>query len=150
MKYEFKKIDSDTTKLIYRDKEYEIKKDVELVSIMESIQVKAKQRLYRDLAKDGLTVNDLQVERKEGNKTYIDKSNLISLQQDYLDIVANEVLSDLTSRYTGMKLTELMTDIGINISATEEAKKEQMDFMQEFLITLRGESSPSGSKEDIL
>lgn len=150
MKYEFKKIDSDTTKLIYRDKEYEIKKDVELVSTMESIQVKAKQRLYRDLAKDGLTVNDLQVERKEGNKTYIDKSNLISLQQDYLDIVANEVLSDLTSRYTGMKLTDLMTDIGINISATEEAKKEQMDFMQEFLIALRGESSPSGSKEDIL
>ncbi len=36
MKYKFEKIDSDTTKLSYKEKEFEIKRDVELTSKIQS------------------------------------------------------------------------------------------------------------------
>ena len=140
MKYEFRKIDEDTTELIYKDKKFEIKKDIELLTTMESLQVRAKRRMIMDLAKDGLTINDLQVERKEGNKTYIDKSSLISLQNDYLDLTSNEMLSEITKRYTNMSLSELLRDIEINIS--DEGREEQYNFIQDFLKSLRGNNTP--------
>ena len=142
MKYEFKKVDSDTTLLTYKDKQFEIKKDVELLSKMEELQVRAKRRMIADLAKDGLTVNDFQVERKEGNKTYVDKSNLISLQQDYLDIVSNEILSEIAMKYTNMSLVDLLKDVEINIS--DLGISEQKKFIQDFLTSIKGEGSPRG------
>ena len=140
MKYEFRKIDEDTTELIYKDKKFEIKKDIELLTTMESLQVRAKRKMIMDLAKEGLTVNDLQVERKEGNKTYVDKSSLISLQNDYLDLTSNEMLSEITKRFTNMSLSELLRDIEINIS--DEGREEQYNFIQDFLKSLRGNNTP--------
>lgn len=141
MKYKFTKIDDDNTELSYKDKTFILKKDVELLTKMESLQVRAKRKMIFDLAKDGLTIEDLQVERHEGNKTIVDKSNLLSLEKDYLDLVSTEILNEITTKYTNMTLPELLKDIEINIS--EQGLKEQEQFIYDFLMALRGDKSPS-------
>ena len=136
MKYEFIKVDEDTTKLKYKDKEFSIRKDIDLLKKLGSIQIKSKTRMYSELAKEGISVKDLEIERHEGNKTLIDKSNIIDLEKYYLDLTAAEVLNEISLKYTTMSIDALITDIGI---AEEESKK----FMTDLLKALKGEQSPS-------
>ena len=136
MKYEFIKIDEDTTELKYKDKTFSIRKDIELLKKLGSIQIKSKTRMYSELAKEGISVKDLEIERHEGNKTFIDKSNIIDLEKYYLDLTAAEVLNEISLKYTTMSIDALITDIGI---AEEESKK----FMTDLLKALKGEQSPS-------
>ena len=144
MKYKFTKIDEDTTELSYKDKIFTLKKDVDLLTKMESLQVRAKRRMIADLTKDGLTIDDLQITKQEGNKTIVDKSNILSLEKDYLDIVSNEILNEITTKYTEMSLLELLKDIEINIS--EAGSKEQEAFIYDLLMALRGDKTPSKPK----
>lgn len=139
MKYEFVKVDDDNITLKYKDKEFNIKKDIDLLKKLGSIQQKAKIKMMADLKKDGLTVSDLEVERHEGNKTIIDKSNLTNLEKDYLDIVASEMLNEITLKYTNMGLVEIFNDIGLN-------DDESVKFAYDLLFALKGELSPSGKK----
>lgn len=139
MKYEFFKVDDDNITLKYKDKEFNIKKDIDLLKKLGSIQQKAKIKMMADLKKDGLTVSDLEVERHEGNKTIIDKSNLTNLEKDYLDIVANEILNEITLKYTNMGLLDIFNDIGLN-------DDESVKFAYDLLFALKGELSPSGKK----
>lgn len=139
MKYEFIKVDDDNITLKYKDKEFNIKKDIDLLKRLGSIQQKAKIKMMADLKKDGLTVSDLEVERHEGNKTIIDKSNLTSLEKDYLDIVANEILNEITLKYTNMGLLDIFKDM--DLTDTESEK-----FVYDLLFALKGELSPSWKK----
>ncbi len=139
MKYEFIKVDDDNITLKYKDKEFNIKKDIDLLKKLGSIQQKAKIKMMADLKKDGLTVSDLEVERHEGNKTIIDKSNLTNLEKDYLDIVASEILNEITLKYTNKGLLEIFNDIGLN-------DDESVKFAYDLLFALKGELSPSGKK----
>ena len=139
MKYEFIKVDDDNITLKYKNKEFNIKKDIDLLKKLGSIQQKAKIKMMADLKKDGLTVSDLEVERHEGNKTIIDKSNLTNLEKDYLDIVASEMLNEITLKYTNMGLVEIFNDIGLN-------DDESVKFAYDLLFALKGELSPSGKK----
>lgn len=139
MKYEFIKVDDDNIILKYKDEEFNIKKDIDLLKKLGSIQQKAKIKMMADLKKDGLTVSDLEVERHEGNKTIIDKSNLTNLEKDYLDIVASEMLNEITLKYTNMGLVEIFNDIGLN-------DDESVKFAYDLLFALKGELSPSGKK----
>ena len=139
MKYEFIKVDDDNITLKYKDKEFNIKKDIDLLKKLGSIQQKAKIKMMADLKKDGLTVSDLEVERHEGNKTIIDKSNLTNLEKDYLDIVASEMLNEITLKYTNKGLVEIFNDIGLN-------DDESVKFAYDLLFALKGELSPSGKK----
>lgn len=139
MKYEFIKVDDDNITLKYKGKEFNIKKDIDLLKRLGSIQQKAKIKMMADLKKDGLTVNDLEVERHEGNKTIIDKSNLTSLEKDYLDIVANEILNEITLKYTNMGLLDIFKDIDLTDNESEK-------FVYDLLFALKGELSPSWKK----
>ena len=139
MKYEFIKVDDDNITLKYKGKEFNIKKDIDLLKRLGSIQQKAKIKMMADLKKDGLTVNDLEVERHEGNKTIIDKSNLTSLEKDYLDIVANEILNEITLKYTNMGLLDIFKDMDLTDNESEK-------FVYDLLFALKGELSPSWKK----
>lgn len=141
MKYKFTKIDDDTTELSYKDKKFIIKKDVELLSKMESLPRRARIKMGSDLAKDGMTFKDLEVEKKEGNKTYIDKSTLIETERMYQDLIANEIFSEITQKYTNMSFIELLEDIEINVSELGGDERDQ--FIKEFLQSLRADNSPS-------
>lgn len=140
MKYEFIKVDEDTTKLKYKDKEFNLRKDIDLLTRLGSINKKAKTMMYKDLAKEGMTVKDLEIERHEGNKTIIDKSNQIDLEKYYLDLAAAEVLNDIAIKYTSMSIDKLLTDIGL----VEE--EENKDFALNLIKALKGDNSPRGNK----
>lgn len=140
MKYDFTKENDDLIKLTYKDKEFDIHKDIDLLRRLASIQQRAKIRMLADLKKDGLTASDLEIEKHEGGKTIVDKSSLLALEKDYLDLVATEVLNEITQKYTNMGLTDLLEDIGLK---DDEAK----DFAFSLLYALKGEESPSDKKQ---
>lgn len=120
MKYKFEKIDDDTTKLIYKDKEFEIKRDVELTSKMQGVYMKARTKMMIDLSKQGITKKDLTIERKENGKTYYDNSNLTELEKYYTQMAFLEIYDDISKNVTGMIFQDLILDIGLNESETEK------------------------------
>ena len=127
MKYEFKKIDDDTTELIYKDKRFTIKKTVDLVKKMQECNVKARTKLMMDLTKAGMTKKDLTIERHEGSKTYYDNSNFLDVEESYIQTASQEVYDDICMEYFNMNLTELMTDIGLDFTSTTEMEKFGLD-----------------------
>ena len=120
MKYKFEKIDDDITKLIYKDKEFEIKRDVELTSKMQGVYMKARTKMMIDFSKQGLTKKDLVIERKEKGKTYYDNSNLTELEKYYTQMAFLEIYDDISKNVTGMIFQDLILDIGLSESETEK------------------------------
>ncbi len=127
MKYQFIKVDDDTTKLKYKDKEFEIKKTVGLLEKLQKVNNKAKLSMMKALTEQGMTANDLIVERKEGNKTTVDKSNLIELEQYYIGVESQNIYDDILKESTGMNLAEILLDIDLDYNDQNVVK----DFMVE-------------------
>ena len=124
MKYEFIKIDEDTTELKYKDKVISIKRDIDLqVKIQDSVR-RSKLLLNKDLTSAGMTRKDLTIERHEGNKTYYDNSNAIEAEQEYQVLAVNQVYDEIITKYCGMTLAELMQDIGLDVSVDNEENKQ--------------------------
>lgn len=120
MKYKFEKIDDDITKLSYKDKEFEIKRDVELTSKMQSVYMKARTQMMIDFSKQGVTKKDLVIERKEKGKTYYDNTNLNELEKYYTEMAFLEIYDEISKKATGMIFQELILDIGLNENESEE------------------------------
>ena len=124
MKYEFIKIDEDTTELKYKDKVISIKRDIDLqVKIQDSVR-RSRLLLNKDLTSAGMTRKDLTIERHEGNKTYYDNSNAIEAEQEYQVLAVNQVYDEIITKYCGMTLAELMQDIGLDVSVDNEENKQ--------------------------
>lgn len=119
-KYEFKKIDEDTTELKYKDKTLTIRKDVELMKKLQGVNAKAKTKMMIELSKQGLTKKDLTIEKKEGSKTYYDNSNLLEIEEQYVNEASLEVIDGVCVDMFGMSLTDLILDIGLDEKDTEE------------------------------
>ena len=140
MKYKFEKIDNDTTKLKYKEKEFEIKRDVELTKKIQGIYMKARTKMMVDLAKEGITKKDLVIERKENGKTYYDNTNVTEIEQNYIQMASLELYNEICKKATGMEIDELMEDIGLN---ENEAEK----FGEEFSKAIQGKiKTPSEEK----
>lgn len=140
MKYKFEKIDNDITKLSYKDKEFEIKKDVKLIKETQGIYKTARTQMMIDLTKQGVTKKDLVIEKKENGKTYYDNSNLTEIENTYIQMASLDLYNKISKRFTGMELQELMEDIGLT---ADEAEK----FGTEFSEALQGKTkTPSGQK----
>lgn len=125
MKYEFIKIDSDTTELRYKDKVFSIKKDIDLEKRIQEAIPRARILMNAELSKMGMTKKDLVIERHEGNKTYYDNTNIMDAEEQFQAIATMQVFDEIVSKYTNMTLAELMQDIGLNIN---EANKENEQF----------------------
>ena len=119
MKYEFKKIDDDSTELKYKDKSLTIKKDVALMKEMQSAVFKAKKEMVFDLAKEGLTKKDLVLTKKEGNKTIEDNTNVVDLENEYINEATMKMFDDLCMKFFNMSMTELIQDIGLDEDESE-------------------------------
>ena len=59
MKYEFITKDEDTSILKYKDKEFSFTKDVALITKLQNINFDARNEMIMDLAKKGMTTDDL-------------------------------------------------------------------------------------------
>lgn len=114
MKYSFNKIDQDTTELVYKDKSFPIKRDIDLQKRIQEAIPKARVLMNVELAKMGLTKKDLVIERHEGNKTYYDNSNIMDAEEQYQAIATMEVFDEILKKYTNMTLNELIQDIDLN------------------------------------
>ena len=119
MKYKFEKIDDDITKLSYKDKSFEIKRDVELTSKMQGVYMRARTKMMLDLSKQGITKKDLVIEKKEKGKTYYDNSNLNELEKYYTEMAFLEIYDEISKGATGMIFQELILDIGLNENESE-------------------------------
>lgn len=136
MKYFFEKVDDDTTKLKYGEKEFTITKDVRTIHDMQGINSKARKKMIFDLAKEGLTLKDLTIETKKGDKTYYDNSNANELEQTYIQEQTMELFGKIAERYTGMELAQLILDIGL------EEEKDVTKFAKEFTEVIVGKGTP--------
>lgn len=114
MKYKFTKIDQDTTELSYKDKTFSIKRDIDLQKRIQEAIPRARVLMSKDLAKMGLTKKDLVIERKEGNKTYYDNSNILDAEEQYQAIATMEVFDEILVKYTKMTLNEIIQDMELN------------------------------------
>lgn len=139
MKYKFEKIDNDTTRLSYKEKEFTIKRDVELTKKIQGIYMKARTKMMVDLAKEGITKKDLVIERKENGKTYYDNSNITEIEQNYIQMASLDLYNEICKSSTDMPIDELMEDIGLNESEAEK-------FGNEFSLAIQGKTK-TPSKE---
>lgn len=145
MKYSFTSIDTDITELTYKDKRFEIHKDVDLMKRMQSIPIKARTAMMLDLSKKGITKKDLVIERKEGNKTYYDNSNLLEVEEVYTNQASVDIIDELCQKYFNMGLAELITDIGLDENETE---KFGVDLMSAFS-GIKKDDFPRNQEEEI-
>ena len=139
MKYKFERIDNDTTRLSYKEKEFTIKRDVELTKKIQGIYMKARTKMMVDLAKEGITKKDLVIERKENGKTYYDNSNITEIEQNYIQMASLDLYNEICKSSTDMTIDELMEDIGLNESEAEK-------FGNEFSLAIQGKTK-TPSKE---
>lgn len=144
MKYEFIKLDDDTTKLKYKEKEFEIKKTVGLLEKLQKVNFNAKTSMMKALKERGETANDYIITRHEGNKTVEDRSNLIELENYFRGLESESIYDDIVKEVSGMSLAELMVDIGIDITSNDEMKK----FMTDLTIAIT--SVNSSPRDEVL
>ena len=121
--YNFTKIDKDTTKLeceINGEKhEFEIKRTVELLKELTSATHKSRNRLIKDLAKEGLSKSDLVKEIKKDGKTYYDSSSWDELEQSYFEEENQIILSNIIEKLTGFDLITLVVELGLSETEIE-------------------------------
>lgn len=126
MKYTFKNIDTDTTELTYKDKRFEIRKDVDLIRKMQSLSVKARTKMMLELSKQGISKQDLVIEKKDGNKTTYDNSNLVDLEQEYYNLASVDLVDELCNKYFNMGLLDLLQDMELKDNEVETFSADLM------------------------
>ena len=132
MKYQFIKVDEDTTKLKYKDKEFEIKRNVKLVSEIQALVMKARVKMIQDFAKQGISIKDLTIETKKDGKTYYDNSNKVELEKVYQEQITLEYFNNKYQELFGMDMSSLIQDIGL------EKEDEVSKFSEELVQCLNG------------
>lgn len=142
MKYQFTEKDKDTTILKYQDKEFEIKRDVELQTKVQSVHSKARTKMFIELTKQGIKKEDLIIKEIKNGKTYEDNSNLQEVEKGYVEIETLNLMDEISKKYTNMTFSELIIDIGLSENNYEEIE----NFTKDFTLAIRGNSkTPSKS-----
>lgn len=142
MKYQFTEKDEDTTILKYEDKEFEIKRDVELQTKVQSVHSKARTKMFIELTKQGIKKEDLIIKEIKNGKTYEDNSNLQEVEKGYVEIETLNLMDEISKKYTNMTFSELIIDIGLSENNYEEIE----NFTKDFTLAIRGNSkTPSKS-----
>lgn len=142
MKYQFTEKDEDTTILKYHDKEFEIKRDVELQTKVQSVHSKARTKMFIELTKQGIKKEDLIIKEIKNGKTYEDNSNLQEVEKGYVEIETLNLMDEISKKYTNMTFSELIIDIGLSENNYEEIE----NFTKDFTLAIRGHSkTPSKS-----
>lgn len=141
MKYKFEIVDNDTTKLTYKDKEFKIKRNINLLKRTQEVYFKARTKMMVDLTKQGITKKDLIIEKKENGKTYYDDTNIREIEDNYIEMENLEIYNSIAEDYTGMSWIELIEDIGLEESDVDE-------FAFNFAKSLQGkDKTPSEEKK---
>jgi hypothetical protein len=136
-KYEFIKNGLDDYTLKYKDKEIQFCSKVEFIKELQEVQKNARLKMISDLAKEGMSIQDLIIKKTEGAKTIEDHSNKDYVEQGYIQQEQVRVIDNICKKLFNMDASTLILDLGF----TEE--KEVEDFYKEFGDILAG-SLPRG------
>ena len=137
--YEIIKNGTDDYTLKYKDKELKFHTDLFIMKDMQSISKRARVKMITDLAKQGVSLKDFTIEKKENGKTYYDSSNKNELEKAYIEEETTIVFNEIIEKQFKMDLIGLIQDIGL----TEE--KEIEDFSKNLVQALIGQT-PSEKK----
>lgn len=122
--YKFEKVDNDTTKLSYKDKTFEIKRNVQLLNDLQSVNFKAKRLMVMDLSKQKITTKNLIIKEEKGGKTYYDNSNLLELEKSYEEEYLMNLLDKKCKKIFNLSFAELLADVGITEENVEKFTEE--------------------------
>lgn len=132
MKYQIIKNGTDDYTLKYKDKEFNYKSDIELMSKLQSAPKLARIEMLKDLAKEGISLKDFTIESRKEGKTYFDNTNKNELENTYIQNKMLEIIDDTCKEKFNLSFTELLLDIGL------ENQQEQEKFSGELGSSLMG------------
>ena len=115
--YEIIKNGTDDYTLKYKDKELKFHSDLSIIKDMQSIAKRARLKMIKELSKEGISLKEFVIEKKENGKTYLDNSNKAELERTYINEETATVFNEIIQKQFKMDLMELITDIGLE---TEE------------------------------
>ena len=121
MKYEFIKNGIDDYTLKYKDKSINFHSTVDIATRLQDAIEKGKNKLIFDLAKEGMTIKDLQKEYKKDGKTYTDNSNYETLEQNYINKAQTDTFMQIIEELFKIKFLDLILEIGL--STEDEMQK---------------------------
>lgn len=133
MKYTFS-VDDDVVSLKYKEKQFDFKVNVRLISEMQGLVMEARKRMIQDFAKNGQSIKDLTIEYKKDGKTYYDNSNKTELEKIYQEQTTIDFFNNKCEEYFGMDLANLMMDIGL------ETEDEGTKFSNDLISYMSGNS----------
>lgn len=119
-KYRIIRNGQDDYSLEYKDKKIDFKSNVDIVTELQAVNEIAKQKMILDLAKQGITINELVKEVKKDGKTYYDNSNRDEMIKTYTRVEANRLFSKAIEKMLGMSITQLTLDIGLETEGEAE------------------------------
>lgn len=123
--YKFVRINDDEFKLIGA-KEFTFTRTVDLAKKLQSTDIRKTEKLIEYLAARGETIGNtkLRIERKEGNKTYIDESNLEAIKKAYEQEVTIEIIDDIVKAQIGIGFEQLLMELKIEKDEGEQFGKD--------------------------
>ena len=131
--YKIEYVDEDKRILKYKDKELEFTKDVELAK-------RTKIRMSVELAKQGISVNDLVIKTQKDGKTIEDHSNEDAIYKMYQGEEMLKILDEICTKYFNMTVVELIKDM-------ELTKEQEFKFGENLMEALIGkQESPKKSQ----
>ena len=137
MKYQIIKNATDDYTLKYKDKEFNYKPDVEIMSRLQEAPKTARIKMLKDLAKDGISLKDFTIEQRRDGKTYFDNTNKNELENTYIQNEMLDIINNICKERFGMTLTELILDVELDNT------QDQEKFSSELGASLMGKT-PSG------
>lgn len=126
--YEIIKNGTDDYSLKYKDKELKFHTDLSIMKEMQSISKRARVKMVTDLAKQGVSLKDFTIEKKENGKTYYDNSNKAELEKAYIEEETANVFNEVIEKKFNMDLLTLIQDIGLTDS--KDVEKFSTDLVQ--------------------
>jgi hypothetical protein len=125
--------------LKYKDKELEFTKDVELASKFQELPKRTKLRMHVELAKQGISVNDLVIKTQKDGKTIEDHSNEDAIYKMYQGEEMLKILDEICTKYFNMTVVELVKDM-------ELTQEQELKFGEDLMKAFIGKESPKKSQ----
>ena len=139
--YEIMKNGTDDYTLKYKDKELKFHSDLSIIKDMQSIAKRARLKMIKELSKEGISLKEFVIEKKENGKTYLDNSNKAELERTYINEETAIVFNEIIQKQFKMDLMELITDIGL------ETEEEVEKFSTELSSALIGKTPSKREKK---
>lgn len=138
-KYQIIKNGQDDYVLKYKDQEIKFNSNVDIVTELQRAEELGKQKMIIDLARQGITVNELVKEVKKDGKTYFDNSNKDEMMKSYINIERGNLFNKAIEKMVGKSLLDLSMEIGIETE--EEANKLSLELGEILVGRFRGQQN---------